>query len=107
MHFGVVQPTPLEWLAMTLELSRPLFPSVLTLMSLERRCRLGEAQSANPYMPAFHAFLPHTYACLLVSTESKPDVLRAMCSATWFQRGQQVRTQASARLDHRATVWGT
>ena len=29
------------------------------------------------------------------------------CSATWFQRGQQVRTQAAVKLDHRATLWGT
>jgi len=28
-------------------------------------------------------------------------------SATWFQRGQQVRTQAAVKLDHRATLWGT
>lgn len=28
-------------------------------------------------------------------------------SATWFQRGTQVRTQASVKLDHRATLWGT
>ena len=30
-----------------------------------------------------------------------------LCSATWFQRGQQVRTQAAVKLDHRATLWGT
>ena len=38
---------------------------------------------------------------------SRSDIRGIACSATWFQRGQQVRTQASARLDHRATIWGT
>ena len=35
------------------------------------------------------------------------DLCQNACSATWFQRGQQVRTQAAVKLDPRATLWGT
>ncbi len=60
------------------------------------------------FLHASFSCFPATHLCLSTGpTKSKPDVLRVTCSATWFQRGQQVRTQASARLDHRATVWGT
>ena len=29
-----------------------------------------------------------------------------VASGTWFQRGNQVRTEAVVRLDHRSSLWG-
>ena len=94
----VLQPTPREWSAMTLELSQHSSPLVPTLMCPERRSRLGELQSIYS-----RSGIPTELAAPM----NRSDIRGIACSATWFQRGQQVRTQASARLDHRATIWGT
>ncbi|CAK0787514.1 hypothetical protein CVIRNUC_010734 [Coccomyxa viridis] len=46
-------------------------------------------------------------AFVSVGADTELSGKEVQASATWFQAGQQVRTQASARLEPRATLWGT